>query len=193
MYPPSPYICIRLNILTFDQKWNPPLPFLKMLLFQIWVLSFRGLAPRSIRDGFGNPPGSGHLYYCRFPVEPLRTICPEPLLDFSFFFCVSDLCVSSQCRSLGVYSLMLVTYVFSAVWRCICVLYYYYCTVLLWLCSFKCIFLGNFWLITRVWNLGVGAFRWQSTWDNPSFRKEGQGMIHALLGWPFSPGLQERR
>ena len=37
--------------------------------------------------------------------------------------------------------------------------------------------------------LGVGAFRWQGTWDNPSFRKEGQG----LLGWLFSPGLQEGR
>ena len=30
--------------------------------------------------------------------------------------------------------------------------------------------------------MGVGAFRWQGTWDNPSFRKEGQGILVCLVG-----------
>ena len=41
----------------------------------------------------------------------------------------------------------------------------------------------------------MGAFRWQGTWDNPSFRKEGQGILVCLVGlatssWIISKGAK---
>ena len=56
------------------------------------------------------------------------------------------------------------------------------------LCAFyMCIFLiceGFFW--------DVGAFRWQSTWDNPSFRKEGQGILVCLVGLAICSWITRR-
>ena len=40
--------------------------------------------------------------------------------------------------------------------------------------------------------LGVGAFRWQGTWDNPSFRKEGQGILVCLVGLATSSWITRR-
>ena len=56
-------------------------------------------------------------------------------------------------------------------------------TSLLGFCPLKCTFLGNF---------GCGAFRWQGTWDNPSFRKEGQGILVCLVGLATSSWIARR-
>ena len=56
-------------------------------------------------------------------------------------------------------------------------------TSVLGLCPLKC----TFWAI-----LGVDAFRWQGTWDNPSFRKEGQGILVCLIGLATSSWVTRR-
>ena len=66
------------------------------------------------------------------------------------------------------------------------------------LCPFKYILLGNFGFTLRFEILDVGAFKWQGTWDNPSFRPYSHTVImvasseacHTALG-PCSPCLGE--